>query len=82
MKKKILIGLLVLILIVLLFPVRMQYKDGGSVAYQSLVGIYRVVDWHMMLSPAEDGTARYRDGLSIEIFGREIYNNMLSIPAG
>lgn len=81
MKKIVTTILLVLILIIALFPIKMHYKDGGSVAYQSLIGIYRVVDWHMTLSPAEDGVERYRDGLSIEIFGQEIFNNMLSIPA-
>ena len=82
MKKILLIGVIILILVVLLFPVQLQYKDGGSVAYQSVVGIYRVTDWHQKL-PAEEGEPmKYKEGLSVEIFGREVYNNMLSIPAG
>ena len=82
MKKKVLIGLATLILIILLFPIRLQYKDGGSVAYQSLVGIYRVTDWHQMLPLDGGNEVLYKDGLTVELFGREVYNNMLSIPAG
>ena len=81
MKKKLLVGVLVLILIVLLVPIRLQYKDGGSVAYQSMVGIYRVTDWHQMMPSGEGERLKYKEGLSIEIFGREVYNNTLSIPA-
>ena len=82
MKKTVRIGLVILVLILLLFPIKMQYKDGGSVAYQSIVGIYRVTDWHRILPVEEGAPERYKDGLSVEIFGREVYNNMLSIPAG
>ena len=79
MKKKILIGAAILILVVLLFPIKLQYKDGGSVAYQSIVGIYRVTDWHQML-PLEEGEG-YKEGISVEIFGAEVYNNTYSVPA-
>ena len=82
MKKILLIGFIILILVVLLFPVKLQYKDGGSVAYQSVVGLYRVTDWHQMLPTEEGKPMKYKEGLSVEIFGREVYNNMLSIPAG
>ncbi len=81
MKKKLLVGVLVLMLIVLLFPIRLQYKDGGSAAYQSLVGVYRVTDWHQMMPTGDGEPLNYKEGLSIEIFGREVYNNMLNIPA-
>ena len=81
MKKKLLIGLVAVILIILLFPIKLQYNDGGSVAYQSIAGIYRVTDWHKMLPTEEGEPMKYKAGLSIEIFGREVYNNMISIPA-
>ena len=80
MKKKLLISLLVLILLIMLFPVKMHLKDGGSVIYQSPLRLYRVTNWHQML-PLNDGEEmRYKEGLSIEIFGQEIYNNTLNIP--
>ena len=82
MKKKILIGLAVLILIVLLFPIKLQYKDGGSVAYQSIVGIYRVTDWHQMLPIEKGEPERNKEGLSVELFGAEVYNNTYEVPAG
>ena len=80
MKQKILIGAAILILVVLLFPIKLQYKDGGSVAYQSIVGIYRVTDWHQML-PLEEGEG-YKEGISVEIFGAEIYKNTYNTPEG
>ena len=80
MKKKILIGTAILILVALLFPIRMRYLDGGSVAYQSILGIYRVTDWHQML-PLEEGEG-YKEGISVEIFGAEVYNNTYSTPEG
>ena len=79
MKKKILIGAFLLVLIVLLFPIRLQYKDGGSVAYQSLVGIYRVTDWHQML-PLEDGEG-YKEGITVELFGLDVYSSAHHVPA-
>ena len=65
----------------MLFPIKMHLLDGGSVVYQSVVGLYRVTDWHQMLPTEKGDPIKYKEGLSVEIFGREVYNNMLSIPA-
>lgn len=70
--KRILSAVLLLILLVLLFPIPMRYKDGGSVGFRSVLGLYEVRDWHQM-APLEQGG--YIEGWSVEIFGKEIYNN-------
>ena len=60
----------VLALAVLLTPVRMNLKDGGSVRYKSLA--YEVTKIHR-LSPVIDGVKPYIDGIEIKIFGITVY---------
>ncbi len=77
MKKKIII-LVVIILLVLLFPVRNQLKDGGTVEYKALV--YKISKVKRLISIEEmeqEGKVKeYDQGIIIEIFGFEIYNNV------
>lgn len=63
---------------VLLFPIRLQMNDGGTVEYKAI--LYSVYDVHRINpvdSPNEDGTigTEYIDGIIIEILGKVIYNN-------
>ena len=69
-KKKAVIIAIVLALVVLLFPIRMNLKDGGSVAYKSLV--YEVTKIHQLSSDV-DGEKPYIDGFEIKIFGLTVY---------
>ena len=69
-KKAISIIAAVLIMAVLLTPVRMRLKDGGSVRYKSL--IYEVTKIHR-LAPEADGIKPYIDGLELKIFGMTVY---------
>lgn len=70
MKKKI-IAILVLLAIILLFPIPLRYKDGGSVEYKAIV--YSVTDVHRIDFDNDDG---YQDGTIIKILGFEIYNDV------
>ena len=70
MKKKAIIITVLLVLIALLFPIRMNLKDGGSVRYKSLV--YEVTKIHQ-LSPEVDGVKPYIDCFEIKLFGITIY---------
>ena len=71
MKKKTLaIAAVIVVLAVLLAPVRMRLKDGGSVRYKSLV--YEVTKIHQ-LAPEADDVKPYIDGLEIKILGVTIY---------
>ena len=73
MKKKFFV-IIAIIAVILLTPVRMNLKDGGSVSYKALV--YEVTKIHQFSSEV-DGLKPYIDGFEIKILGmtvfREIY---------
>ena len=69
-KKAIFVIAAILIMAILLAPVRMRLKDGGSVRYKSL--IYEVTKIHQ-LAPEADGIKPYIDGLEVKIFGMTVY---------
>ena len=68
---KVIIVVCVLLLVLLLFPARHQYKDGGSVHYDAIA--YDVYDMHRI---SDEGEAwGYTVGTIVEIFGFEVFNN-------
>lgn len=69
-KRNMIIIAIILILLVLLTPIRMNLKDGGSVRYKSLV--YEVTKIHQ-LSLEVDGVKPYTDGLEVKILGITVY---------
>ena len=75
MKKRILVGI---ILIVLMFPIRHQLKDGRTVEYKAL--LYKVSKVHSLISieeMKEEGKVKeYDEGIVINILGFEIINNV------
>ena len=68
---KLIILVCVLLIGLLLFPVRHQYKDGGSVHYDAVA--YDVYDMHRISTEGE--TFGYTVGTIVEIFGFEVFNN-------
>lgn len=72
MKKTLVRVIVGIILLALLFPFPMRYKDGGSVGYRNILALYEIRDWHQM-APLDQGG--YIEGWSVELFGKEIYNN-------
>lgn len=78
MKKKVIIISIAIILLVLLFPIRNQLKDGGTVEYKALV--YKVSKVKRLISIEEmeqEGKIKeYDQGIVIEILGFEIYNSV------
>lgn len=66
MKKKtgIAIAVTVIAAVVLLFPVRLEYKDGGSVEYRSLA--YSITRYHRL---SLDDTQGFQTGWRIKLFG-------------
>ena len=73
MKKKAMIGICVLLAIVLLVPIPMRLKDGGTVVYRAV--LYQVEDVHRLaaVDTAED---EYPEGMIVRILGMEIYNSV------
>lgn len=69
-KKAIIISVAIIFLLVLLFPIKNQLKDGGTVEYKSL--IYKVTKVHNRELESE-----HYDGTIIEIFNKEVFNNVV-----
>lgn len=71
-KKKLIIALCVMVMIVLFVPRVAVLKDGGSKEFTALT--YRITKVHS-LNPVES-EEEFATGTIIEIFGREVYNNV------
>ena len=66
-KRKVITGFIVtLLLLILLFPFRSVYRDGGTVHYKAV--LYEVTKYHI-------GVGEYIGGWNVKIFGFEIYDN-------
>lgn len=78
MKKKAILSLTVIILMILLFPIRNQLKDGGTVEYKAF--LYKISKVQRLISIEEmerEGKIKeYDQGIIIEILGFEIYNDV------
>ncbi len=72
MKKRNVAIICILLAIVLLVPISLWLKDGGTVEYKALV--YRVLKVHR-LAPIESGK-EYEEGIIIKVLGIEVYNNI------
>lgn len=68
MKKKVII---VTIILVLLVPIPMYLKDGGTIEYKAL--LYKISKIHRLNANSLTG---YEDGITIEILGLKIYENI------
>ena len=79
MKKKIVIGIVVFFMLVLLIPIRLQMKDGGSVQYKAV--LYSVTKYHQITMEWDDENEEVADsghlvGWGVEVLGLEIFNNV------
>lgn len=70
--KKAIIIILILVALILLFPIRGQFKDGGSVEYRAI--LYTVYDVHSGYGGPDTGM-HYVEGTIVEILGHQVYNN-------
>ena len=61
---------IIVVLVILLTPVRMNLTDGGSVRYKALV--YEVSRIHRLV-PKVNGVKPYIDGFEIKILGMTVY---------
>jgi len=69
-KKRLIVIAIIFVLVVLLTPIRINIKDGGSVSYKALV--YEVTKIHQ-LTIEENDVKPYIDGLEIKILGITVY---------
>ena len=68
--KKIIIGIVIAVILLLLIPIPMRIKDGGTIEYKAI--LYTVTKYHKIDLNSETG---YIDGIGIKVLGKEIYNN-------
>lgn len=73
MKKKVIIGICILLAIVLLIPIPMHLKDGGTVIYNAI--LYRVEKVHRIDTVSTE-EIDYLEGTIVKIFGIEVYNDV------
>ncbi|ESL02139.1 hypothetical protein GCWU000282_02273 [Catonella morbi ATCC 51271] len=72
MKKRNVAIVCILLAIILLIPIPLRLKDGGTVEYKALA--YSVSRVHR-LAPAK-AEKEYEEGIIIKVLGIEVYNNV------
>lgn len=70
-KKTVLWLIAALVLLLCLVPVRLAYKDGGTVEYRAL--LYQVTRWHAMMGESGNVSVT-QEGLEIRILGLPLYD--------
>lgn len=63
--------LIIIIALILLFPIPMRLKDGGSIKFQA--ALYSITKYHKLNHETETG---YVDGIGVKILGVEIVNTI------
>lgn len=72
-KKKFLTVIIIVLILILLIPIPTRLKDGGSVKYKAI--LYEITDVKM-LNPDTESENAYLEGITVEVLGMEIYNNV------
>lgn len=67
-------GVIIVLLILLLFPIKVLRDDGGSIEYFSAFGVYKVTK--IKKASGIGMTPIIKEGWRIELFGKEIYYNI------
>lgn len=68
MKKRIIRITIIIIALILLFPIPLRFKDGGTVKYQAV--LYSITDYNALR-----GIYDYDTGIEIKILGITVYEN-------
>lgn len=69
-KKLTAIIILTVLLAIMLFPVRIVYRDGGTVCYKAT--LYEITKYHI-------GVGEYTAGWNIKVCGFEVYENRYKV---
>ncbi len=79
-KKKIGIIAVFAVLIIMLFPIKSQYLDGGTVEYNAV--LYGVTKQHSIISGIASPTGEngYNIGTRVRILWFEVYNDVEFVP--
>lgn len=74
MKKKIILGIAIVLLLLLLIPIPFYLKDGGSIEFRAL--LYTVTKYNKLAPLKENAENEYIKGMKIKILGKEVYNSV------
>lgn len=75
MKKKLITIVCVVLVPVLLTPIPMKLRDGGTTEYKAF--LYKISDVYALTTPEDRGKGKeYYEGMIVEILGKEVYNNV------
>ena len=72
MKKRNVAIVCILLVIILLIPIPLRLKDGGTLVYKALA--YSVSRVHRLASVKAE--KEYEEGIIIKVLGIEVYNNV------
>lgn len=72
-KKKIILICIILIAIIMLFPVKHELKDGGSIEYKAI--LYDVTNYKQIPMPEYPEAPSFQ-GLEIRILGITVYSEL------
>ena len=78
MKRKVSVGMCLLLAVCLLFPFPRYLRDGGTVIYDA--ALYQVTDFHK-LNPHYDSSSDstpYIEGIVVTVLGIDVYSNLSS----
>jgi hypothetical protein len=78
MKKR--IFALIIVFLILLFPVRLSRKDGGTKDYVPVTFIYRVVKYNAQYTDPETNEEGRLRGWEITILGQTVYKDTYFVP--
>ena len=67
---------LIIVLAILLIPIPLRMKDGGSVTYAAVT--YQLTDYHRHAEV--DGIGGYTEGFRLVIFGFEVFEHTEFVP--
>lgn len=73
-KKKIGIIAVLAVLIIMLFPIKSQYKDGGTVKYNAI--LYGITKHHSIYFVPGDSKDGYNIGTTVRILWFDVYDNV------
>lgn len=75
MKKKMITIACVILALVLLIPIPMKLKDGGTTEYKAV--FYKISDVHALTTMEDRKNGKeFYEGAIVEILGFEVYNNV------
>lgn len=73
-KSKLFTIIVIIIAILLLFPIPLRLKDGGSVEYRSIIGLYEVRNWKHR-GFIEHAGETLKTGITVKLFGIKVFDN-------